>query len=90
MHMKRRHEEWHKAIYEIIERHGGKADYNHFYSEIPDILKLNEWELRPSTAKANYEKVWRGTLRGYLSHMVRDGLLTKNGKRSEPIFSIKR
>ncbi|MBN2330841.1 MAG: hypothetical protein JXC85_03430 [Candidatus Aenigmarchaeota archaeon] len=86
---KRKAEEWHDAIFEIIKRHGGKADYDSFYNEIPNLLHLNKRELRPSTPKANLELVWRGTLRGYLSDMIKAGILTKSGKMRERIFSIK-
>ena len=84
MDKKRNAKEWHDAIIKIIRKHKGSADYTNFYSEIPELLRLNERELRPSTPKANYESVWRGTLRGYLSDMVQDGTLSKE------IINIKR
>ncbi len=89
MNGKRTAEEWHNTIISIIKSHGGHANYSNFYSEIPKILQLTERELRPSTDGANYEPVWRGTLRGYLSDMVQDGILIKSGLRKKTIFSEK-
>lgn len=89
MNGKRTADEWHNAIISIIRKHGGLANYGNFYSEIPKILPLTDRELRPSTEGANYESVWRGTLRGYLSDMVLDGILTKSGTRRKPMFSEK-
>lgn len=79
MDNKRKRKEWHDAILSIIQRHGGRATYRNFYPEIPEILQLTERELKPSTVGANYEFVWRGTLRGYLSHMVQEGIIYKDG-----------
>lgn len=88
---KRAAKEWHNAIIYIIKNHKGSADYDNFYSEIPRIMVLNNRELRPSTKGANYEPVWRGTLRGYLSDMVFKGVLTKNdGIKKKPVFSVSR
>ena len=87
MDKKRNAKEWHDAIIKIIKQHGGRANYDDFYSEIPKILQLNGRELRPSTPGANYEPVWRGTLRGYLTDMVQNGTLSKGGTGRKPIFS---
>lgn len=76
---KRSRTEWQTAITSIITNNGGRADMDTFYAEIPAVLTLNKRELRPSTEKARFEPVWRGTLRGYLSDLVHDGILSKNG-----------
>jgi hypothetical protein len=76
---KRSRTEWQTAITSIITNNGGRADMDTLYAIIPNVLALNERELRPSTEKARFEPVWRGTLRGYLSDMVRDSILAKNG-----------
>lgn len=85
---KRDSREWHLAIIKVIKNHSGEANYGHFYTEIPQIFKLTERELRPSTAGANFEAVWRGTLRGYLCDMVQNGVLMKNGPRKNPVFRM--
>ena len=89
MDKKRNAKEWHDAIIKTIRKHEGSADYTDFYSEIPELLRLNKRELRPSTPKANYESVWRGTLRGYLSDMVQEGALSKEIKNRKRIFTEK-
>jgi hypothetical protein len=78
--------EWHDTITYIIRQHGGSACYDDFYREIPLILQLNEWELRPSGVKQ--ESIWRGTLRGYLSHMVKKGILSRSYTERGPIFRL--
>lgn len=85
---KRDSQEWRRAIIKVIKNHAGEANYGHFYGEIPQIFQLTERELRPSTAGANFEAVWRGTLRGYLCDMVQEGALVKSGARRSPLFRI--
>ena len=85
MNKKRNCFEWHNAIFKIINKYDNDADYCAFYTEIPIILNpLTERELKGSGIKQ--EATWRGTLRGYLSHMVRDGLLIKICNRSKISF----
>ena len=90
MTKKRDSREWRNAIIAVITNHAGEANYSHFYGDIPKIVQLTERELRPSTAGANFEAVWRGTLRGYLCDMVQEGLLIKSGPRKSPVFQLAR
>ncbi len=86
---KRTNKEWRDAIVMVIEQRNGEATNSQFYADIPKIINLTEWEKRPSTKKASYEKVWRGTLRGYLTQMVQDGTLIKQGPTKQPIFRLR-
>lgn len=48
---------------------------------------LTEFEWRPSGKAGEFE--WRGTLRGYLSDLVKDGTLRKDvGPRNKRWFSV--
>ena len=86
---KRKSQEWKNAILEIIKNNNCFADHNHLYENIPKIIHLNSWETRQSTAGANYEPVWRGTLRITLSNMVeKERSLEKIGENQDTIFSI--
>lgn len=87
---KRSRKEWQDVIITVITSNGGKVDLDVLYAEIPKVLKLNERELRPSTEKARFELVWRGTLRGYLSDMVHDGTLTKTESGARAQYSARK
>ncbi len=84
---RRMRKEWHDAILAVIRDGSGSVDYETLYREIPNKIHLTERELRPSTEKARYEPVWRGTLRGYITDMVQEGLLIKSGERKNLSFS---
>jgi hypothetical protein len=84
---RRQRKEWHNAILAVIRDDSGSVDYETLYREIPNKLQLTERELRPSTEKARYEPVWRGTLRGYMTDMVQEGLLVKSGEKKNLNFS---
>ena len=72
---KRSETEWYAAIRKIIDANKGIANYKQLYQNIPGILILNARELKLSGEEK--EAKWRGTLRGYLSHLTSDGILEK-------------
>ena len=87
---KRESPEWICPIVKIILRHGNYANYDTLYAEIPTNIDppLTEYEKRLS-GKENPEYEWRGTLRGYLSDLVKDGTLRKDiGSGNRRWFSV--
>lgn len=86
---KRNSKEWHDAIISIITNNNGLVSLDILYLEIPRYFNLTKRELRPSTEKARFEPVWRGTLRGYLSDMVSADILSKTGTKKNISYSIR-
>ncbi len=74
---RREYIEWQTAIATIILLHDNYCLLNPtLYIEIKKFIRFTEHEQKPSGEAG--EKICRGTLRGYLSDMVRDGLLKKD------------
>ncbi len=86
---KRESPEWIIPIVKIILIHGNYASYDILYNEIPKNIQppLTEYEWRPSGRVGEWE--WRGTLRGYLSDLIKDGTLRKDiDSRNKRWFSV--
>lgn len=85
--LKRESPEWVRSVVKIILLHENNTNIDTLYSEIPKYIHLTEHERRLSGIAA--EQLWRGTLRGYLSDLVKDGTLKRNyGPRRKPWFSV--
>lgn len=85
---KRESPEWVSPIVKIILLNENNCNLDTLYSTIPNYIQFTEQELRASGIAG--ETLWRGTLRGYLSHLVKDGELDRTyDYKNKPWYNVR-